>query len=145
MNKFFLIFIIGFCGVFYGQESLEPLKTNYALMENQPTVRNNTVENNDIIYLLDTINLPIIDDFSTNKFKSYLSDTSASNIEDSSWDALYELGGNVISAFDTYMSNPTYSYTYDSVNINGLDTLIETSTINDSIQIIVKVLNFYPV
>ena len=91
-------------------------------MDNKLIVRNNAVENNDIIYLLDTINLPIIDDFSTNKFKSYLSDTSASNIEDSSWYALYELGGNVISAFDTYMSNPTYSYTYDSVNINGLDT-----------------------
>ena len=70
MNKFFFILIIGFCGVFHGQESLEPLKTNYALMENQPSVRNNTVENNDIIYLLDTINLPIIDDCSTNKFKS---------------------------------------------------------------------------
>ena len=57
-------------------------------MENQTRVRNNAVQNNDIIYLLDTIGLPIIDDFSTNKFKSYSSDT-ASNIEDSSWYALY--------------------------------------------------------
>ena len=113
-------------------------KTNLGL-------RNNVVQNNDIIYLLDTIDLPIIDDFSTNKFKFYSSDTTASNIVDSSWYALYELGGNVISVFDTYMSNPTYSYTYDSVNINGVDTLIETSTINDSLQIIVKDLNFYPV
>ena len=80
MNKFFLILIIGCYGVFYGQESLEPLKTNYALMENQPGARNDAVENNDIIYLLDTIGLPIIDDFSTNKFKSYSSDTTASNV-----------------------------------------------------------------
>ena len=112
MNKFFFILIIGFCGVFYGQESLEPLKTNYALMENQPRVRNNAVQNNDIIYLLDTIDLPIIDDFSTNKFKFYSSDTTASNVVDSSWYALYEFGGNVISVFDTYMSNPTYSFCF---------------------------------
>ena len=145
MNKFFFILVVGCYGVFYGQESLEPLKTNYILIENQPRVRNNSVENNDIIYLLDTIHLPLIDDFSTNKFKSFSSDTAASNVEDSSWYALYDLGGNVISIFDTYMSNPTYSYTYDSVNINGVDTLIETSTPNDSLQIIVKDLNFYPV
>ena len=68
LNKFFLIFSIGFCGVFYGQESLEPLTTNYALIENQTRFRNNAVENNDIIYLFDTIHLPLIDDFSTNKF-----------------------------------------------------------------------------
>ena len=46
------------------------------------------LQNNDIIYLLDTINLPIIDDFSTNKFKSYLSDTSASNIMIAAWCAI---------------------------------------------------------
>ena len=145
LNKL-LVFVLLICSnAILAQESLEPLRTNSALIHQQKFNRSYAVENNDIIYLLDTIDIPIIDDFSTNKFKTYLSDTTANNMSDSSWYALYDTLGNVLSIYDSYMSNPTYSFAFDSVNINGVDTLIETATKNDSVVLIVKDLNFYPI
>ena len=145
LNKL-LVFVLLICSnAILAQESLEPLRTNSALIHQHKFNRSDAVENNDIIYLLDTIDIPIIDDFSTNKFKTYLSDTTANNMSDSSWYALYDTLGNVVSIFDSYMSNPTYSFAFDSVNINGVDTLIETATKNDSVVLIVKDLNFYPI
>ena len=145
LNKL-LVFVLLICSnAILAQESLEPLNTNPALIHQQIFNRSNAVENNDIIYLLDTIDIPIIDDFSTNKFKTYLSDTTANNMSDSSWYALYDTLGNVLSIYDSYMSNPTYSFAFDSVNINGVDSLIETATKNDSVVLIVKDLNFYPI
>ena len=145
LNKL-LVFVLLICSnAILAQESLEPLRTNSALIHQQKFNRIDAVENNDIIYLLDTIDIPIIDDFSTNKFKTYSSDTIANNMSDSSWYALYDTLGNVLSIYDSYMSNPTYSFAFDSVNINGVDTLIETATKNDSVVLIVKDLNFYPI
>ena len=145
LNKL-LVFVLLICSnAILAQESLEPLRTNSALIHQHKFNRSNTVENNDVIYLLDTIDIPIIDDFSTNKFKTYSSDTTANNMSDSSWYALYDISGNVVSIYDSYMSNPTYSFAFDSVNINGVDTLIETATKNDSVVLIVKDLNFYPI
>ena len=145
LNKL-LVFLLLICSnSILAQESLEPLRTNSALIHQHKFNRSDAVENNDIIYLLDTIDIPIIDDFSTNKFKTYLSDTTANNMSDSSWYALYDTLGNVLSIYDSYMSNPTYSFAFDSVNINGVDTLIETATKNDSVVLIVKDLNFYPI
>ena len=145
LNKL-LVFVLLICSnAILAQESLEPLRTNSALIHQQIFNRSDAVENNDIIYLLDTIDIPIIDDFSTNKFKTYLSDTTANNMSDSSWYALYDTLGNVLSIYDSYMSNPTYSFAFDSVNINGVDSLIETATKNDSVVLIVKDLNFYPI
>ena len=144
LNKL-LVFVLLICSnAILAQESLEPLRTNSTLIHQHKFNRSDVVENNDIIYLLDTIDIPIIDDFSTNKFKTYLFDTTANNMSDSSWYALYDTLGNVLSTYDSYMSNPTYSFAFDSVNINGVDTLIETATKNDSVVLIVKDLNFYP-
>ena len=56
----------------FSQENLEPLKSNFKLLENSLINRTSTINNNDFIYLTDTIDLPVIDDFSTNKFKNYL-------------------------------------------------------------------------
>ena len=42
--------------------------------------RTQSIENFDFIYLTDTLSLPLIDDFSTNKFKVYKNDTSGPNI-----------------------------------------------------------------
>ena len=145
LNKL-LVFVLLICSnAILAQESLEPLRSNSALIHQQKFNRSDAVENNDVIYLLDTIDIPIIDDFSTNKFKTYLSDTTANNMSDSSWYALYDISGNVVSIYDSYMSNPTYSFAFDSININGVDTLIETATKNDSVVLIVKDLNFYPI
>ena len=55
--------------------------------------RTQSIENFDYIYLTDTLSLPLIDDFSTNKFKVYKNDTSGPNISDSTWNYLFYLDG----------------------------------------------------
>ena len=80
----------------FSQENLEPLKSNFKLLENSLINRTSTINNNDFIYFTDTIDLPVIDDFSTNKFKNYLTDTSLNNISDSNWYKIYFLDGNKV-------------------------------------------------
>ncbi|MFL2585109.1 MAG: T9SS type A sorting domain-containing protein [Parvicellaceae bacterium] len=146
MNRLFLIIFLFVQLIGFSQEALEPLKTNFALIDLKNNQKSVPVNANDYIFLLDTINLPVIDDFSTNKFKNYIVDTSINNISDSSWYALYDLNGNLIPDSITYMSSPTFRYVYDSVtNSNGTDTLLEFSFENDPDTIIVFDLNFHPV
>ena len=83
MKNILALFFLSFSTFSFTQESLEPLKTNYKLINGFNNIRSSNITNNGFIYLTDTISLPVIDDFSTNKFKNYLTDTSLSNISDS--------------------------------------------------------------
>ena len=141
LSLFFLLSTI--CS--FTQENLEPLKSNFKLLENSLINRTSTINNNDLIYLTDTIDLPIIDDFSTNKFKNYLTDTSLNNISDSNWYKIYFLDGNKVPDTVSYMTSPTFEYVYDSINLNGLDTI--TVLVNELIPdtLIVKNFSFYPI
>ena len=123
MKNNLALFFLSFSTFSFTQESLEPLKTNYKLINGFNNIRSSNITNNGFIYLTDTISLPVIDDFSTNKFKNYLTDTSLSNISDSNWYKIYDLDGNRVPLTANYMSSPTFEYIYDSVNLNGLDTL----------------------
>ena len=144
--KFYLSLALIFCGLlFFSQESLEPLRTNFKLFDNDISNRSQLVQDLDFIYLTDTINLPIIDDFSTNKFKSYSTDTGLSNVYDSTWYYLSYLDGNLVPDTVSYMSNPTFTNIYDSVNLNGVDTLILNSYENSPDTLIVSNLSFYPI
>ena len=129
----------------FTQENLEPLKSNFKLLENSLINRTSTINNNDFIYLTDTIDLPVIDDFSTNKFKNYLTDTSLNNISDSNWYKIYFLDGNKVPDTFSYMNSPTFEYVYDSINLNGLDTI--TVLVNELIPdtLTVKNFSFYPI
>ena len=141
---FYFIFILTpFLAI--SQEELLPLKYNYSLLNSVKHAENKSINNNDYIFLIDTVNLPVIDDFSTNKFKSYKVDTLHNNILDSIWYSLYYLDGVLIPDSITYMFSPTYSYTYDSVNINGVDTLFIINVPNEPDTILFYNLDFYPV
>ena len=94
MKNILALFFLSFSTFSFTQESLEPLKTNYKLINGFNNIRSSNITNNGFIYLTDTISLPVIDDFSTNKFKNYLTDTSLSNISDSNWYKIYDLDGN---------------------------------------------------
>ena len=93
--------------------------------------RTQSIENFDFIYLTDTLSLPLIDDFSTNKFKVYKTDTSGPNISDSSWNYLFFLDGSLVPITNSYMSSPTFTYTYDSINSNEVKYL-DSGTFNSA-------------
>ena len=107
--------------------------------------RTQSIENFDFIYLTDTLSLPLIDDFSTNKFKEYKTDTSGPNISDSSWNYLFYLDGSLVPITNSYMSSPTFTYSYDSINSNGIDTLIMLTIQNDPDTLIINNLFYYPI
>ena len=116
-----------------------------SLFDIQSSKRTQSIENFDFIYLTDTLDLPLIDDFSTNKFKVYKTDTSGPNISDSSWNYLFFLDGSLVPLTNSYMSSPTFTYAYDSINSNGVDTLIMLTIQNDPDTLIVNNLFYYPI
>ena len=144
----FLFTII--CFVLFGlnvlsQESLTPLRYNQALLKETTLEKSNSPIHESFIYLFDTIHLPIIDDFSTDRFFVFDADTADANILDSLWYKLEDLSGNTIADTITYMTDTSYKYIIDSVNLNGVDTMITTSAPLDPDTIIVYDINNYPV
>ena len=145
MNKLVVsIFILLAQSLVFSQESLEPLGTNYQLIKQNRVSsfdRSSPVENNDFIYLTDTVHLPIVDDFSTDKYKQFDADVNDISVSDSIWYALFDVNGNPISNFETFMGDTSYEYYFDSTQINGVDTLIEYKTPLNSIYIYVQALS----
>ena len=143
MRNFFSLSIFLFPFFLFSQESLQPLRTNISLFDVQSSKRTQSIEDLDFIYLTDTLSLPLIDDFSTDKFKVYKTDTSGANISDSSWNYLFFLDGSLVPPTNSYMSSPTYTYAFDSINSNGMDTLIVLTIQNDPDTLIINNLSSY--
>jgi len=73
-NSSLFLFLCIFATQFvFGQEQLVPLKSNHLPSENVQynLAKSNVAYPSNIYYLLDTLNLPIVDDFSSNKFQDY--------------------------------------------------------------------------
>ena len=145
MRNFFSLSIFLFPFFLFSQESLQPLRTNISLFDVQPSKRTQSIEDLDFIYLTDTLSLPLIDDFSTNKFKVYKTDTSGTNILDSSWNFLFFLDGSLVPLTNSYMSSPTFRYAYDSISSNGTDSLIMLTFQNEPDTLIKNNLSYYPI
>ncbi len=144
MNK--IIVLIFLCLHFFGfsQESLEPLKTNFQIINNHSMKMNGLNNNDNYIFLIDTIDLPVIDDFSTDKFLDYVVD-STNNVTDSTWYTLFDLNGNLILDNSTYMTSPSFKYIYDSVEVNGIDTMVIIVVENISDTLITYDISSYPI
>ena len=106
------------------QEELSPLRFNTALTAREALKTGDI--HNQFIYEIDTLNLPIVDDFSRDKFKKYNADTANANVSDTTW---YRLGiGGVFEPMGTsYMTDTTFSYVYDTVTGSGFDSIILVS------------------
>lgn len=141
MRLSFLLFLSLLPTLIFSQESLEPLRINPSL------VRKSKAQTRSIdklfVYAMDTIHLPIKDDFSTDRFKKYTAKSTDANVYDSLFHVIYNGG---LPDVDTarYMLDTTYHYQYtptatpDSFQIDTFPLVpIGTRTICD--------LNAYPV
>ena len=126
------------------QEYLEPLQYNTELVNKISQQKSSSNLNNSFIYLFDTVSLPFIDDFSTDKFFVLDAVISDSNVLDSMWFKLLDSNANPFDVTATFMEDSTYTYQYDSVTINGVDTLIVSAIPLPSQIIEVFDLNNYP-
>ena len=125
------------------QETLTPLRYNQALLKETTLEKSNSPIHESFIYLFDTIHLPIIDDFSTDKFKVFDAEIGDPRVSDTSW---YALDSNGMVSFTTsYMTDTTYMYEYDTVAGFGFDSIIITSIPTIPGTIIVYDLTSYPI
>lgn len=122
LSSLFLVLVISVVSI--AQEELVPLKYNSALL-NYAEEKTGAIHN-EFIYALDTLNLPIIDDFSKDKFKKYSADTLGTNVSDTTWYRLY-VGGVAEPLGTKYMTDTTYTFSYDTVPGSGFDSIIMVS------------------
>jgi hypothetical protein len=67
-------------GIFVGDEGLYNLRTNPALNSEQQVEKKTA---NNLVYIIDTLKLPFVDDFSKNKIKKYNAQITDANVFDS--------------------------------------------------------------
>lgn len=136
---FFFLFLCFAVELFAQAEAVSPLNGNFELQQKRKQYRSYP----DIfIYEIDTINLPFMDDFSRDFFKSYNAQQGDPNVTTQLYYHLYDASGTV-ALNDTvkYMNSVTYYIEYDT--ING-DT-VQINTPLDSIQITINDLTAYPI
>ena len=140
LNFAFIFLMVGFTA----QESLEPLRYNQTILKGNTLDKSSSPIDQTFIYLFDTLELPFIDDFSTDRFKVFDAQTSDTNVSDSLWYYIEE-SGIPVSFLTTYMDDTTYLYEFDSVNISGVDTMVVNEIPLNSTFITVYDINNYPV
>jgi hypothetical protein len=112
------------------QEVLTPLASNPYVQEKGKKARNKSQHDSAsiFIYPLDTLSLPLKDDFSTDRFKPYATDTSASGVKDSIFYRLFNGNDQILRdtigtwAMDTvgWRTDTSFIFHYDTV---GGDTV----------------------
>lgn len=121
--KILFIFIVAvICSITaMSQEELKPLKYNSDIIKNKQEKTGAIHES--FIYSIDTLNLPIIDDFSRDKFKKYNAQKTDVNVSDTTWYRLYNSG--IVEPMGTiYMTDTTFTYQYDTVAGFGFDSIV---------------------
>ncbi|HLP13867.1 MAG TPA: T9SS type A sorting domain-containing protein [Flavobacteriales bacterium] len=119
MNRFFITLFALFGAIrSFGQvhEQLSPLNVNVELQKN-----NQKVYPGIFVYEVDTLSLPIQDDFSRSKFRKYNATPTDANVTDSVF-YLLEQGGAPMPVGTTFMTDPTQYITFDTLP-DGSDTL----------------------
>ena len=118
-------------------EILSPLETNLAGFKVENLKRYKSIDSI-IIYSVDTLNLPIFDDFSTNRFQKYDSSYTG-NIQNTLYYSLKnKLTVKPLYTFDKYTFNKSYTSTYD------ISTKKDTSILNKPVTIVAYNLTMYP-
>lgn len=130
MKYILIIFLSTFSFLVSSQgEQLLPLTSNPALMIEDlgsKNVRSGSTFDSTFIYLPDTLALPLIDDFSTDKFQNYEVDFSGTGVSSVKEYRLLDLGGTPLPNNVLYTQQQTFTRYYDIGNGVYYDTLLPT-------------------
>ena len=122
-------------------EVLNDLITNHVLIQqNQPVQR---TMDGQFVYFLDTLDLPLIDDFTENKFVPYDAVASDTNVSDTVFYKLYDLANTTIWPYDSFALDTTYINHYDTLSTG--DTGLASVTPLPSMKLIEYDICNYPV
>lgn len=118
-------------------EVLSPLETNLAGAVKRPVKRYKTIDST-IIYSVDTLHLPIFDDFSTNRFQKYDSSYTG-NIKNTLYYSFKDkFSGKPFYNYSEYTFNKSYTSIYNTI------TKKDTTILNKTKTLIVYNLSTYP-
>lgn len=90
------------------QEVLSPIGWRYELNKDVMSTKIGNTIDGLFVYNIDTISLPIIDDFSSNKFQQYPSDPSAPDVQSETFFALLDLSNQVLPSNSVFTTIKTY-------------------------------------
>ena len=152
--KFFsaiFFFFIAFSG-FTQYESIGPLTSNPDIARNQiehSTVKSNSTFDSTFIYISDTLQLPFLDEFSTNKFQQYTPDfTDPSITFDKKYRLLDDQTSVPLPTGQFYSDQPTFRRVYDLVTSTFSDIPFAADTIKvgdlTSYPVVYESLLLYP-
>ncbi len=136
MRKLTLLLLL-LSGMTFGQEKVNPLQTNQSLHKLE---KRNLDEQ--FIYFIDTIDLPIRDDFARDKFVPYDAQTGDANVEDTTHYLLWDLNNTAPIAMDSFALDTTYMYVYDT--LSTADSVVFTRTAFPSMDLVHYDLCNYP-
>jgi len=121
-NNLFLLFAILFLATnnMFAQEQLVPLRNNAQLIENIKNHDERAVYPPSIYYVMDTLNLPFIDDFSSNKFQEYYYYAHPTNVIATKTIYSFELTPITVVPVNPHPSTLVYSRTrqWDSIYVS---------------------------
>lgn len=132
-----LLFVLSAGIVSAQHEVLNDLITNESLIKNQKRNVDGT-----FIYYEDTIDLPIRDDFSTNKFVPYDAQPGDANVLDSVQYLLWDTGLTAPIPLDSFATDTTFLYQYDT--LSTADSVVSTRTAFSPTQYVLYDVSEYP-
>jgi hypothetical protein len=116
-------------------EEQVPLIQNHQLVSNQLLQKEGAIHNR-FIYLFDTIQLPFLDEFTTNKFKQFNAITSDPNVTNETFFRLAQ-SGNPLPMGTEFSLDTTFTFQYYLVpDINGNDSVALVNKIPFPAQLI---------
>jgi len=134
---FVILFLLTSTKLVAQDEILSPLQTNLVGTSQNATKRNKSIDSL-IIYSVDTLKLPIFDDFSTNRFQKFDSSFTG-NIQNTLFYSIKnKISGKPFYSFSEYTFNKSYTSIYNDI------TKKDTTILNKSKTVVVYNLTTYP-
>lgn len=119
MKNLFVVLFVLVTNALLAQPVINPLLSDrsdidWSLLQEKS---NENTFDSSFYYILDTLELPFLDDFTTNKFQQYDAEVGDPNIQDSTLYALWDVGLTAPEPWGTAgMLDTTYRITVDSLN-----------------------------
>jgi hypothetical protein len=123
MKKKIVFVFVFLCSILsWSQEMTQgPLMQNMAIKPVQFLKTGNTIDSS-FIYQLDTISLPVFDDFSSSKFQQYAPDFNAAGISSLLFYHLLDpISNTPLSLTEVFTNQVTFKRVYDAVNSTFID------------------------
>ena len=123
MKKKIVFVFVFLCSILsWGQEMTQgPLTQNMEIKPVQFLKTGNTIDSS-FIYQLDTISLPVFDDFSSSKFQQYAPDFNAAGISSLLFYHLLDpISNTPLSSTEVFTNQVTFKRVYDAVNSTFID------------------------